>query len=199
MQDEISTEESWKIPLRYKVMMIAVALITVLAVWLVPDKEQSTPAPLPDLPTPQQVSRDLPQPAGGDAAAERDGDRARGFFMSLREAGQQADPEAVFEEARRLQDEGHVIDAHVLYRYAARRGHGQAAMLLGTQADPAFYNTEIPATLNNQPEQAYRWYNIASAQGINEADKRLQALRKRVEKSAASGDESAQRLLLLWK
>jgi TPR repeat protein len=117
----------------------------------------------------------------------------------LRSDHNEFDPDAVFDEAERLQGEGHIVDAHLLYRFAARHGHGQAAMVLGTQADPAFYAATSPDTLQNNPEQAYKWYTMAAAAGINEAVTRLQALRQNVELSAAAGDERAQRLLLLWQ
>jgi hypothetical protein len=195
MQDDMSTEETGKLPLRYKALMAAVAVATLVTVWLIPDDEQATPPPLPDLPATHKAN--APAQQGGDVI--RDGDRARSFMADLRNNNQDPDPDVVFAEARRLQTEGYAVDAHVLYRYAARRGHGKAAMLLGTQADPEFYIPDSPDSLNDQPEQAYRWYSIAAAQGIDEADERLQALHKRMQKSAADGDERAQRVLLLWK
>jgi hypothetical protein len=116
----------------------------------------------------------------------------------LRSDGTEPDPDTVFVEAIRLQGEGYAVDAHLLYRFAARHGHGQAALVLGNQADPAFRNADIPDSLKDQPEQAYKWYSIAAEEGIDEAAQQLQALRKRMEQSAANGDERAQRLLLLW-
>ena len=102
-------------------------------------------------------------------------------------------------EAERLQDEGDSVDAYLLYRFAARHGHGQAALYLGTQADPAFHTAASLDSLNNEPEQAYKWYSMALEAGVDEAATRLQALRKHLEQSAADGDEHAQRLLLLWQ
>jgi hypothetical protein len=141
---------------------------------------------------------DLFQPADGDPAAIREGDRARAFIASLRNDGTEPDPDTVFVEAIRLQGGGYAVDAHLLFRYAARHGHGQAALVLGNQADPAFRDADIPDSLKNQPEQAYKWYSIAAAEGIDEAADQLQALRKHMEQSASNGDERAQRLLLLW-
>ena len=90
------------------------------------------------------------------------------------------------------------MEAYLLFRLAARHGHCQAALLLGNQADPAFRDANIPDSLKDQPEQAYKWYSIAAEEGIDEAAEQLQDLRKRMELSAANGDERAQRLLLLW-
>jgi hypothetical protein len=199
MEDEISTGKTGKIPLRYKTLMVAVAITTLLAVILVPDNEQPTPPPLPDLPATQKADTDLSQPAERGGTVLREGDRARSFVASLRGVTTEPDPDTVFVEAKRLQGEGYTVDAHLLYRYAARHGNGQAALVLGTQADPAFQAANSPDSLKDQPEQAFKWYSIAVAAGIDEAAVRLQALHEHLEQSASAGDESAQRLLLLWQ
>ncbi|MGD8933597.1 MAG: hypothetical protein PVF35_02365, partial [Gammaproteobacteria bacterium] len=62
----------------------------------------------------------------------------------------------------------------------------------------AFRDADIPDSLKDQPEQAYKWYSIAAEEGVDEAAAQLQALRKRMEQSASNGDERAQRVLLLW-
>lgn len=202
----MSTANVGKIPLHYKALMVAVAVATLLAVWLVPGDEQ--PTSLPELPSTSPVDVDLPPltnaSAAGERAGDREGDRARVFIADLRSGPAEPDPDTVFIEAERLQGEGHSVDAYLLYRFSARRGHGQAALLLGSQADPAF-NMAVnpaaanPASLNDEPEQAYKWYSIAVEAGVEEAVARLQALRKRVEQSAEAGDERAQRLMLLWQ
>jgi len=202
MEDEVSTGKDAKIPLRAKVLMAVVAVVTLLAVWLVPDDKQATPPPLPELPGAPQVDMDLPPPAPpaeDSAAAIQAGDRARAFVSGLRSGHTEPDPDTVFVEAERLQGEGYSDDAYLLYRFAARHGHGQAALVLGTQADPAFHAAANPDSLNDEPEQAYKWYSMAVAAGIEEATARLQGLRKRVEQSAAAGDERAQRLMLRWQ
>jgi len=202
MENELSTRKAVKIPLRAKALMAAVAVVTLLAVWLVPDDKQPTPPPLPELPGAPPVAVDLPPPASpteDSAAAIPAGDRARAFVSGLRSGGTEPDPETVFVEAERLQGEGYSDDAYLLYRFAARHGHGQAALVLGTQADPAFHAAANPDSLNDEPEQAYKWYSMAVAAGIEGAAARLQDLRKRVEQSAAAGDERAQRLMLQWQ
>lgn len=199
MEDEISTGKAGKIPAGYKALMVAIAVVTLLAVWLLPGDKQPTPPPLPELPTTQKAGGDLPRPVTAGDAIIRDGDRARAFIASLRNGDTAPDPETVFIEARRLQGEGYYVDAHLLYRFAARHGHGRAALVLGTQADPAFGAEASPDTLKDNPEQAYKWYSMAVTGGIEEAAARLQALHKRVEQSASANDEHAQRLLLLWK
>jgi len=200
MDEETNTGIAGQIPVRYKIVMVAVAIavVTVLAVWLVLDDRQTTPPPLPELQAPHMTDADLFQPVEGDPAAIREGNRARGFIASLRSEGTEPDTDTVFVEAIRLQGEGYAVDAYLLFRFAARHGHGQAALVLGNQADPAYRDADIPDSLKDQPEQAYKWYSMAAEEGIDEAAAQLQALRKRTEHSASNGDERAQRLLLLW-
>jgi hypothetical protein len=176
-----------------------VAVITIIAVWLVPVDEQPETPSLPDLPGASQPGDDLPPLAEGDAGEARAGDKARTFVANLRSSGAEADPEIVFVEADRLQNDGLTVDAYLLYRYAARLGHGQAALALGTLADASFQSADSSDTQKDEPEQAYKWYSVAVDAGVKEADARLKALRKRVEQSAADGDEHAQRLMLQWQ
>ena len=198
MEDEMSTAKAGKIPNRHKALMAAVAVATLIAIWLVPD-DNKQPTSLPELPVTPQVDVDLPPLADGSAAVARAGDRARVFIADLRSGPTEPDPDTVFVEAERLQGEGNSVDAYLLYRFAARHGHGQAALLLGTQADPTLLTAANLDSLNDKPEQAYKWYSMALEAGIEEAATRLQALRKHVEQSAAAGDEHAQRLMLLWQ
>ena len=198
MDEESSTGKAGQIPVRYKIIMVAVVVATLLAVWLVPDDRQAESPPLPELPATKMTDMDFPQSAESGGTVSRGGERARAFVADLRGGGTEPDPGTVFAEAMRLQDEGYTVDAHLLYRFAARHGHGQAALVLGNQANPAFRDADIPDSLKDQPEQAYKWYSMAAAAGSDEAAAQLQDLRKRMEHSASNGDERAQRLLLLW-
>jgi len=198
MDEESSTGKAGQIPVRYKIIMAAVVVATLLAVWLVPDDRQAESPPLPELPATKMTDMDFPQSAESGGTVSHGGERARAFVADLRDGGTEPDPGTVFAEAMRLQDEGYTVDAHLLYRFAARHGHGQAALVLGNQANPAFRDADIPDSLKDQPEQAYKWYSMAAAAGIDEAAAQLQDLRKRMEHAASNGDERAQRLLLLW-
>ena len=198
MDEETGTGKAGQIPMRYRIAVVAVAVAAVLALWLVPDRRQPAPPRLPELPSTRMTDEDLSQPVEGDAAAIQEGDRARAFISNLRGDGTEPDPAAVFVEALRLQGEGYAVDAHLLFRFAARHGHGQAALVLGNQADPAYRDADIPDSLKNQPEQAFKWYSMAAEEGVDEAAAQLQALREHIEQSASNGDERAQRLLLRW-
>lgn len=224
-------------------LMALVALITIIAVWLVPVDDNNTPPSLPELPsapdtaeqplslpgqgmpvaepshpgedvagtaasasgaqessgTGESRSLDLPLPPGGVATVTDGGEGARTFLYKLRATGAQPDPEVVFAEAERLQGEGELEDAYLLYRYAARHGHMQAAMRLGTASDPAYHSAATSYLAEPAPGQARKWYSMAAAAGDAEAGQRLEDLRGRLEHAAAAGDEQAQRLLLQWR
>ena len=198
MEKHSSTRQAGQLPIRYLIVAGVIVLAILLIVWLVPDESQPPPEPLPELQAPPMTDADLFQSEDGDLAAIREGDRARSFIASLRSDGTMPDPDTVFVEAIRLQGEGYPVDAYLLFRFAARRDHGQAAMVLGNQANPAFRDADIPDSLKDHPEQAYKWYSIAAAEGIDEAAEKLLDMRKRLEHAASNGDENAQRLLLLW-
>jgi hypothetical protein len=225
------------IPGRTKALMVLVAVITAIAIWLVPVDDKQTSLSLPPLPTapdtsvplplpsaadtsraepprtdketsvasPQPAATDtseplpLPPPPGGIATVTNGGDQARAFIYDLQADGAQPDAEVVFAEAERLQHAGEQEDAYLLYRFAARHGQEQAAMILGTSADPAFH-TEVTSFLPEpDPGQAFKWYGMAAAAGNDKAAGRLQDLRQRMQQQAAAGDEQAQRLLLQWR
>lgn len=200
-------------PARTKALMALVAVITAIAIWLVPvDKQPSTPS-LPSLPSAADSSESLPLPPATDTAEEltlppppggiatitNGGDRARAFIYDLRADGAQPDAGVVFAEAERMQGAGNLEDAYLLYRFAARNGQAQAALILGTQADPAFHAAAAGYLPDADPAQAYKWYSVAAAAGNDKAVQQLQALRKRMQQDAAAGDEQARRLLLQWR
>jgi hypothetical protein len=180
---------------RTEILMAVVAIITILAIWLVPGQQEEAPPALPQLSTapPLETKRAAP------SVAAQPGERARAIIAGLRAGGGKPDPVEVFANAQRLQDEGHVDDAYLLYRYAANHGDTRAAMVLGTQADPAYYDTALSILAGPEPEQAIKWYRLASAQGNVEAVARLNALRGRLEQASAAGDTQADRLLLQWR
>jgi len=201
-------------PGRTRALMVLVAVITGLAIWLVPVDEQETPSSLPALPSAPENSEDLPlpseplvseelqlpPPAGGSIAAiTTGGDGARNLLYALRATGEEPDPEVVFAEAERMQDAGDLEDAYLLYRFAARHGQAQAALTLGTHADPAFHAKETSFLPEPDAGQAYKWYSVAAAADSETAAQRLQDLRKRVQQDAQAGDEQAKRLLLQWR
>jgi hypothetical protein len=224
-------------PGRTKALMALVAVITAIAIWLVPVGKKQPTLSLPPLPSapdtsvalpvpsapntsealPLQSAADtpeaplqpsangtsealpLPPPPGGVATITNGGDGARTFIYELQAGGAQPDAEVVFTEAERMQGAGNLEDAYLLYRFAARHGQVQAAMMLGTRADPAFHTGETSYLPEADPGQAYKWYSVAAAAGNDEAVQRLQTLHKHVQQDAAAGDEQARRLLLQWR
>lgn len=197
-----------------------VVILTVIAVLLVPGQEDSDksreplpPVERPSLLAPADTQQTEPpsEPAsnsgnttkssqdGDDALARDTGPGAAGRRL-IREA--QANPpldlEAIWHQARRFEEGGQLDDAYLLYYFAARQGHGPAAMKLAREADPTAFE---PGGLFEKPDelQAHKWYAIAARAGIKEAEAALQVLRVRVEKAATNGDERARGLMLLWK
>ena len=215
MAEEYAEEErqGGLTPGRTRVLMVLVAVITAIAIWLVPGGEKQSPS-LPPLPSaPETTSEALPSPAaaatsevlllppppGGVATVTNGGDGARAFIYELRAGGAQPDVDVVFTEAERMQDAGNLEDAYLLYRFAARHGQVQAAMMLGTQADPAFHTAVTSYLPEADPGQAFKWYNVALVAGNDTAGLRLQDLHRQVQQAAVAGDEQARRLLLQWR
>jgi hypothetical protein len=204
MDDERTIRKDTGIPPRAKALMVLVAVVTLLAVWLVPSDKKEAPPALPEMATPPQADQAIPLPPsptdeGEGTAIVREGDRARAIITKLRDENTEPDPGEVFAQAEQLQSESLLDDAYLLYRFAARQGHAQAALVLGSQADPAFYTSETSILPRPDPQQAYKWYRVAAAAGNEEAVARLQGLRERVEQSAADGNGPARRLMLQWQ
>jgi hypothetical protein len=190
---------------RAKALMILIAVVTLIAIWLVPADKKEPPLALPELASPPQVEEPavplpLPPVSQDEITAEhREGDRARAIVAKLRAENRESDTGEIFAQAEQLQSEGQLDDAYLLYRLAARQGDAQAALLLGTQADPAFYKSETSVLPGPDLQQSYKWYRAAAAAGNDEAVARLQKLREHVEQSAVAGDVAAQRLMLQWQ
>ena len=181
-------------------VILTIALVTGLAMWLVPDDtseaEKAVQENRPKIRSLEPIG-DEPEFTGG-AMMEQEGVYARSVISQLITSGDNAGQSA-FEEAQQQQREGRLTDAYLLYFYAARQGHGEAALELGTQADPAYFSVETSSLTAPDQDQAFKWYKTAAKAGVSEAERRLLELRNRVELHAANGDQEAQRLMLQWK
>ncbi|MEJ2577187.1 MAG: deoxyribonuclease [Gammaproteobacteria bacterium] len=180
----------------------AVLVLTLLAIWLVPENsdEPQTP-PLPTLPKPAAPAASVEPPAAPPAPAqppEADGDYAR-TFIERQQAATTPDPAAAYAEAERLRSEGRLTDAWLIHFYAARLGHAPSALVLGTLSDPTYHEAGMGALDAPDPAQALKWYKVAADAGDGEAARRLDNLRTRLEQAAAEGDPEAQRLLLQFR
>lgn len=204
--DKRPTSHDSGIPPRAKALMVLVAVVTLIAILLVPGEEKEAPPALPEVaaPPPAEQSQSVPLPLPSvnkdkSATPQREGDTARTIVAKLRAEDTEPEPGELFTRAEQLQGEGQLEDAYLLYRLAARQGHAQAALVLGTQADPAFYTADTSVLPEADPQQAHKWYSAATAAGNEEAVERLQQLREHVEQSAADGNAAAQRLMLQWR
>lgn len=159
----------------------------------------------------ERISSALRAPEAGDEFREGDpeafpstgavkkGARARELIKSLRDREGKMDLDEAFRQAERLRDEGLLVDAHLMYFFAAKQGHAESALLLGTMYDPE-HALEIPGVVEEPSwTQAHKWYLMAAEGGNEKAGERLQYLRKQVESAAAAGELEAARLLLQWQ
>jgi hypothetical protein len=205
-----SPESSDEVKRRPWLAILLVVVATALAIWLVPsdDIEVVDLPPPPQTPMPEPATGEAPPvasaPAGTPPATGGDmpvdgtpGSTARRLIAAQRSAGE-IDPQAAYEEARRLAAIGMQVDAYLLDFYAARLGHGVAAFRLAEQADPAFWQADSPLKAA-APEQAFKWYQSAREAGHPQAAERLSALRRWTQDAASKGDAQAQRLMLLWQ
>ncbi len=134
-------------------------------------------------------------PAGGENAR---GDLARAIIEELR--GQsRIDLDQVYERAERFRAVGMLADAYLLYFFAARQGHAQAALALGRMYDPKTFSREASVLEQPDPVQAHKWYQLAARAGDAAAKRHLADLRGRVERTAAQGDEESRRLMMQWR
>lgn len=193
-----------------------VILLTGVAVWLVPDDEaeKDTRKPLPQLDSVVRpldsggsVIRPLEQEANDTSTSDTptsgaiirsqpaDTNAARALITKLRQSGDETGQEA-FDEAERQRSVGNNADAYLLYFFAAKQGHGEAALVLGTQSDPTYFTSINSALDEPDPGQAIKWYKIAIAAGIDDARHNLAELSKRIKQQAEAGNGEAQRLML---
>lgn len=202
------------------VPIIVVVLLTTLAVWLVPDdgEEQEAKKPLPKLDsvirplekadsamsppekpamekTTTVQSPDAKGLSGGMISQPDEQQDARMMIAKFRKekgnAGQKA-----FEAAEKQRSMGNTADAYLLYFFAAKQGHAEAAYNLGTQSDPTYYTSVNSALDEPDPGQAIKWYKIAIDSGNKDARQNLMELAKRIKQQAEAGSDEAQRLLL---
>jgi hypothetical protein len=179
------------------ILIAVVALATGLAIWQVPDDHKFSDSDT-NSDSRNSLIEPISRPSTEGNALLPEGEQARTIIRELRAqegpTGQQA-----FEKAEQLKASGNRIDAYLLYFFAARQGHSDAALELGTQADPAFHSLDTSTLDFPDPIQAYKWYRVAIEGGNSTARRRLTELRNQIELQASTGNKQAQRLVLQWK
>ncbi len=136
-------------------------------------------------------------PAGVDT--DRPGEEARALIAAMRAPNAEEDLDKVFRKAGESLKLGRIADAHLLYFFAARRGHAPAAFVLAGIYDPVHFDKDRSLLGRPDPVQALKWYRIAAAQGDGEAQARLRSLQSWVDAKARAGDAEALRLRLSWR
>ena len=136
-------------------------------------------------------------PAGVDT--DRPGEEARALIATMRAPDAEEDLATVFRKAGESLNLGRIADAHLLYFFAARRGHAPAALVLAGIYDPVRFDKDRSLLGRPDPLQALKWYRVAADQGDGEARSRLKSLESWVDARARAGDAEAERLRLSWR
>jgi TPR repeat protein len=190
-----------------KPMLVVVALgvlLTVAVGWrLVQDRAEQAetpPPPMPEQTTPPEPTVQQGAPAAPAPVPEplEEGAAARAAITELRAQPGGPDLDAAFGRAWRLQQQGRLVDAHLLYFFAAREGSVPAAVALAAMYDPVDFDPAASALDQPDATQAHKWYRRAAAEGDVAAKARLEALRRWVEAAAEAGDIEARSLLMRW-
>lgn len=187
--------------LRHPLVWLAMAVTVAIAAFIIWGGRESpeTSAERPDQPAvtakPAPRGRVVEAPQAG-----RPGDEARALIASLRKQDPAGDAlEEAVQGAKRMLQDGRRADAHLLYLFAARQGHGQAAFTLAEIYDPLYFEKDKSLLGAPDPLQAAKWYRVAAEKGEKRAAKRHKALRRWLEELASAGDPEAQRMLLGWR
>lgn len=127
------------------------------------------------------------------------GQQARETIAELREESEAGRPnlDEAFARAEAHREAGELADAQILYFFAARNGHAQAAFRLATSYDPLHHDPETSLLGRPDAFQAYKYYMQALEGGVTEAQDRIDALRDWAEREAYANAD-AERLLLQW-
>ena len=128
-----------------------------------------------------------------------DGEIARSFLYELEKTGQPVNLDIVYSKAENLTAENNLKSAYLLYFYAAKSGHSDAAFKLAQFADPHTFESNRSLLDSPNSVQAHKWYQQAVLAGHPNAKESLDRLRSQVELLAASGDERAYQLTLQWR
>ncbi len=169
-------------------LIIIIVIITAGAISMVPDDEVAV-----ENEQIEPITR-LPSTA---STAETPGESARSMIKKLRSSRDGS--QAAYDAAQKEHANGQLTDAYLLYFFAARQGSAAAALELGSQADPTYYNEKTSSLDGPDMAQAYKWYRLAMSAGNSEAESRLTKLHDHIALQASRGDTEAERLLLQWK
>ena len=197
--------------------ILAVVLITAVAIWLVPDERQEAPEAIPvpqpkagpPVSPPSSVQTNAPAEHRSDSEDQHpattsqpppqgpEGSAARAFLAGF--GTSTPPPGELLARAEEFQRQGLLADAWLLRFKAARDGSAEAALILGRQADPAHFDPE--GSVSDEPDlvQAWKWYSLAARQGSQEAEQAKQGILERLAAMAEQGDERAALLLQEWK
>jgi TPR repeat protein len=170
----------------YRLAMETVAEWTKDQVAAAPPKPPSEP-PVVDVET---AAADDPPEALTELAA---GDEPRAAAPAMTESSEREAPPApakaaapaiadLLSRGTSFLDAGDLISARSFFKMAAGKGSGEAAMLVGVTFDPGYMELRNVVGLRPDPEQAAAWYSRAVEMNNTEAESRLEALRRRLDR-----------------
>lgn len=172
--------------LKYPLILLALGLIFTALTLENPDAESVAEK---EIQSTQGLLQSGSSSGGGDA---------RAWLENWKKTSSINNVDAVFTRAESFTANDQQADAWLLYFYAARNGHGAAAMTLAHQADPQTFSEQQSITGIAEPFSAFKWYKVAAATGVPEASAKLAALKTWLQAEAKKGDADAGRLLLQW-
>jgi len=190
-------------------LIVIVVVLTLIAVWLVPGGDDASEVAGETDAAPPSLLQEQATGASTESAATvdpepaslvdaRPGAKARALIAEMRASGALT-LDDIYDAAVSAQTDGELPDAYLLYFFAAREGHTEAALALARQADPASHSPDRSVFETPDLLQAHKWYELAARQGSETAQAGLADLRSRVDRRAADGDPEAQRIALLWQ
>jgi TPR repeat protein len=87
--------------------------------------------------------------------------------------------EDLIEHGQKMIDVGYFAGARAYFKRAAEAGSGEAALQLGATYDPDFIDQIGAQGIKGDPDQAQTWYERAKQLGVEGAEAKLEALKKR--------------------
>lgn len=169
-------------------------LVVIAGIYLLGGKPEPVAVPEPVVDSPRVLETVAPA-----KSEEERGDTAREVIAELRKNPADIDYEQAYTRAQEFQAAGHFADAQLLYFFAARGGHSEAAFELASLQDPNHFSAEAGLMDKPDPFQAYKWYGVAREAGNQMAVTRLTELRTWAETAAAANDPDAAQLLMQWE
>lgn len=121
---------------------------------------------------------------------------ARTYIANLQKGSTSDSLDRIYNYAGELSKQNKSGDVYLLYFYAAKKGHANAAFRLAQMADPRLFERDSSVLEKPSAIVAKKWYSRALEEGHPKAELHLTKLHNYLREQADGGDSEAQRLLL---